>query len=914
VSNEAGEAQMPPDGQWPLWQAASEEDGYGHIAAYVTPTPVDRYLPPGYREGLRYKDLEPRDRDRQTVTSLWDTLVAAKLRYAEPPWDPADGQRIRDPEWLLRPRDRGAGTCIDLSLLFAAQCLSEHLDTYLVMLRGRDYGHVMVAVWLGETAPLNKEDAERKSLKMAPLGTDGNGIAGVLKIDDRERLISQESLMLIDVVGATVEKPDRSLENAQKTAHAFLRNPACQHAHLVDIAVRQQAYDDRSLPAPRIRGALRARIAPPERGTSVFPAHLMAAERLEARTGEKVVVIGPQGVGKSTLARTVASVHDSGYGWFLNASSRVAFDTALAEHELIENGEQVRELEAVEREGKARDALTRLRTTEDHWVIVIDNANAGAEKFDMARYALDRLPAPRDGQLIIATSTASQDKWHGWIPVLLPTVPRGELVLAGDRLAAGLSAGRPLLWAAFGKLLGFADNAREQLSTGNDAAMPHGAEEQADGNDETARRAAALYWSVAREHLSPDAVSCAERMAWLPPDRIESGRVGDDKSVRDALREVGLLGSSASPGALAMHRLFGEAIRAAADSGQAEATVLDLLARTEARTSLLRYADAEVVTQLARAVADTDSGLALWALATIQEVYSGKDSTSTFARARHLLDPPTTLEERSALADCLHASARIANTMKDAPEGVIQAGITDAQRAISLRDAPGQTPDAENARQVAIARHEAIVALLRQRAVKFIDDPARKIQQLRQVLDLLKQSWERRRDALGPGDPLVDRGYYNLAGVRLSLAKLDHVNASALMSEAKEVYETTLAFRRLYYNGSNPITAASINGIGIWGLQSILLDVADDPDEVLSEAIGAVNEALDMRRESGIANDIEKSATLLAKLAVLQVKVATSTSDQPEGKAATTVADVVGDIKLRGPLLKALKVTGNDLP
>ena len=93
----------------------------------------------------------------------------------------------------------------------------------------------------------------------------------------------------------------------------------------------------------------------------------------------------------------------------------------------------------------------------------------------------------------------------------------------------------------------------------------------------------------------------------------------------------------------------------------------------------------------------------------------------------------------------------------------------------------------------------------------------------------------------------------------------------------------------------------------------MLLGLADDPNAVLREAIGAVTEALDMRRESGIANDIEKSATLLAKLAVLQVKVTTGVSDRPEGKAATTVADVVRDIKLRGPVLKALKVTENDL-
>jgi hypothetical protein len=913
ANSEAGcIVQLQPDGQWPLWLAASEKHGYGRIAAYVTPTPVDRYLPPGHREGLRYKNLEPDDWDRQTVECLWAALVRSKLRYAEPPWNPVEGhQRIRDPEWLLRPRDRGAGTCIDLSLLFAAQCLSEELDTYLVMLHGPDGGHVMVAVWLGESAALNKEQAATKSSMMAPLGTRGiRGNSGVLTVDNREMLIEQQSFLILDVVCATVEEPDRSLEAATAKAHEFLRDPAYQHAHLVDVAVRQQAHDDKSLEPPRIRGALRARIAPPERGMSDFRSHQKATEMLQACTGGKVVVSGPQGIGKSILARKVAGSYDHGFGWFLNASSRVAFDAALAEHELVENGEQVRELEAVEREGKARDALARLRSTEDHWVIVIDNANGGAGEYDTARYALDRLPTPKDGQLIIATSTAGQNEWPGWIPALLPSVPRAELAASGDALAAELSAGRPLLWDAFGRLLAFADGAREQLRAG------HGREltPEAGDRDDRARRAAALYWSVAREQLRPAAVSSAESVAWLPPDRIEPGHTGDEQSVRDALRAVGLLATSASPGALAMHRLFGAAIRGAvADEGRAEATVRDLLAGPDARSSLLRYGGPEVVAQLAGALANTSSGLALWALASLQEVYSGKDSTRTFEMARRLLDPPSGQEERSALADCLHASARVANNMKDAPEEVIEAGIGDALRAINLRDVPEQTAEAERFRQAAIAKHEAIAALLRQRAVKFIEDPAEKVRQLHQVLDLLKQSWERRRDALGPRDPLVDRGHFNLAGVRSSLAKLDRANARALMDEVKRVYETTLAFRRSYYNGANPITAASINGIGIWGLQSMLLGLADDPDAVLREAIGAVTEALDMRRESGIANDIDKSATLLAKLAVLQVKVTTGTSDRPEGKASTTVADVVGDLKLRGPVLKALKLTPDDL-
>jgi hypothetical protein len=296
----------------------------------------------------------------------------------------------------------------------------------------------------------------------------------------------------------------------------------------------------------------------------------------------------------------------------------------------------------------------------------------------------------------------------------------------------------------------------------------------------------------------------------------------------------------------------------------------------------------------------------------VQEVYGGKTSTKSFEKARRLLDPPSNQEEKSALADCLHASARVANQMKDAPKEVIDGGIADAQHAIELRGEAAQEADAEKARQVAIAKHEAVLALLRQRAVKFVDDPAEKVRELYRVLELLKRSWERRRDALGLNDPLVDRGYFNLAGVRLSLAKQDPANARALIADAKEVYQTTLAFRRRYYNGSNPITAASVNGIGIWGLESLRLGLVDNPetvDAVLGEGIRAATEALDMRRESGIANDIDKSATLLAKLAVLQVKVATGAPGNPEGKAVTTVEEVMDELELRDPVLKKLNVT-----
>lgn len=638
--------------------------------------------------------------------------------------------------------------------------------------------------------------------------------------------------------------------------------------------------------SPRRHGALSARTTHPG-ATAHFTAHEPARSALHERSG-KIVVTGPHGVGKSTLAHEAAAAHDSGYGWFLNASSRQAFDAALAEAELIERGSPLRDLEATERQGLARSALERLRRTRDPWVIVIDNANAGASDFDAAKDAVDRLPAPRDGQLIIATSTAGPEQWPGWSPVPLTTVSYGQLQDLGDPQAARLSAGRPLLWAAFTRLLAL-PGARELLGTIHNAGSHElGSSRDAEGvSDESARRAAALYWSVARQSLGPAAVSCAERMAWLPPDRIEYYLAGDDEVIREALIRAGMLGISPSADAVTLHRLFGEAIRAAVGAeGRAEETVLGLLARPEVQTSLMLYGDADTTAKLEDALTDTGSGLALWAVAALQEAHGG-DAPATFRRAEALLGLPGTQEVKSALADCLHEKARLAMIRPSGREE-IETGIADAQRAIELRD-----PD----EQVAIAKHETILALLRRRAAGYIDDPAEKLRETYEVLRLLERSWERRRETLGPDQPEVDRAYYNLASMQIALAKLDKANAGALLAGAKEIYQATLAFRRRYYTGPNPITAASLNGIGIWGLETVKLGLADDPDAVLAEATSATVEALAMRRESGIANDIEKSAILLAKLALLQVKVSASTPD----KAATAAAEVINDLELRDP-------------
>lgn len=912
-----------PDGQWPLWRApkhvGKDPSGYGGIASFVTPQVLETlFFRAGQKALIKARTgRSGADLDQLVVEHLWDGLVQRELVYAEPPWHPAEGQRIRDAEWLLRGTDRGSGTCVDLSLLFAGACLNEGLDSYLLMLRGDDSAHVAVAVRLGFPAAKSEAAArERKADPWLPDPVAETSVPGVLAISDRTGLAeiaAAERLLLIDVTVATSDGQHNSLAEAETAAWAELAKPKYHLAHLVDIAVRQYGCDDEQLELPLRRGALRTRIAPHKLASIPYRAHAEAREGLRSGGG-RVVVRGPQGVGKSTLARDIALHADHGYGWFLNASSNVAFQTALAEAELSERGETPRELEAPDREALARDALDRLRRSGDSWVIVLDNANAGAEPFDEAPAVIDRLPAPKPGQLIIATSTAGQKQWPAWTVVELPTVAADELAEHGDGLAARLSAGRPLLMTAFTSLFTADPWARDNLPN---SSLPEGTRLD---DDAAARRAADEYWAAAHESLrrhahpegtDPDgaaAIACAERLAWLPPDRIEPAASGAPAAVTEVLTERGLLSQSAAPGAYAMHRLFGEAIRKAAGD-RTEAVVRTLLAAPSTRRTLLQHGDADVTGQLAAALGSTSDGLALWALGAIQEVYQAKASAGTFARAAERLDV-TDPEQARALADCLHAAGRVVNQKKKEDSGreEVAEAIAGMYRAIGMRPAEDV---------VEIAKHLALLALLRQRAVRYMTDPAAKLAELRAVMQAYEDSWQLRLKELGEADPLVDRAYYNRAGVRITLAKEDPANAVEYLKEAEQVYRATAAFRKRYYNGPNPITAAAVNGIGIAGFYGVLYGVVTEPDAVLEEAINSANEALVMRRQTSIPGDIVKSAGLLVKLGTLQA-VFTSAREAPEwpagrdlstGKLPADIGEVISELDKRAQALGQLGVT-----
>jgi hypothetical protein len=416
--------------------------------------------------------------------------------------------------------------------------------------------------------------------------------------------------------------------------------------------------------------------------------------------------------------------------------------------------------------------------------------------------------------------------------------------------------------------------ARDELLSG----IPGGEDENQTG----ARQAAALYWSVAKGRLGSRAAACGERLAWMPPDHVDPGVSGDDHEARAALTAIGLLEESADAGAYNMHRLFGEAVRnAVAADGRAEPTVSELLGSQETRTSLLRHGDREVTSALACAVENTDSGLTLWALGGLQEVHQSGSSADTFTRAMDYLVPdPGDPAQAAAYADCLHARGRVVNQDRRATPEQISAAIAGMRRAIKLRPSDDD---------IGIAKHQALLALLRQRAARRLKS-SEKTRELLEVMDILEESWQRRRAHLGDDDPLVDRAYFNRAGVRISLAKADRANAAEYLAEAERVYRATLGFRRRYYNGGNPITASSVAGVGIWGFHAVWLAATDQPAEVLAEAITATVESLEMRLKTSNKGDVAKSANLLLKLATLQSRLA-------DGKPQEAIAEVASDLE-----------------
>jgi very-short-patch-repair endonuclease len=160
--------------------ARNQWGGVGHVpemvAAFVQPNdPVVDHLLKAAAQALQAGG-KPGSIDGYThgakrawelASAIWTAVLQRGLHYALPPASfEHNGQKVRGPGQVI---DAGLGTCLDLTLLFAACLEQASLNPLLVFTRG----HAFVGVWLRDeefsTAVVDDVTALRKRLKLQEL-------------------------------------------------------------------------------------------------------------------------------------------------------------------------------------------------------------------------------------------------------------------------------------------------------------------------------------------------------------------------------------------------------------------------------------------------------------------------------------------------------------------------------------------------------------------------------------------------------------------------------------------------------------------------------------------------------------------------------------------------------------------------
>ena len=855
------------DGQWPVWVPPADAaqkitDGYGHLACFVSVTsltglpglsPVERATRPGPSSDLA-------GMNRTVAEELYRQLRECRVRYDRAPWHPGRGQRLRDPGWVLAPR--GSATCIDFALLYAAMCLNERLAPYLILLRG-SRAHAVVAVDLKRSADAPHQTEVPRWARMEQ--------TGVFRVIDREALVRDSRLLLVDPTCCSA--PDsRNFEESVDEATAAVRDETYKHSHAIDVALRQ-FNEDHQLGRPNSRGALLQPLPMPLSPIRAFSSRKDLVAELTGRSGT-IVVLGPQGVGKSELARHAAANVDRGRGWFLGATNKAALINSLAAAELYERGWQLKDLELADRDAFGRAALTRLAGRDAPWAVVIDNADRGPA--ELRGWLAE--PDPVAGQLLIVTTTNPDWRDSGFeVLDVHPLLPTEVTDLLEHPKLVELAAGRPLVINAFVALRRFLELSSEELAN----------ELKALGDIDEPTTGPRAFWALLRDVPRAPAgmVELASILAWLPPDRMPLEVLaaiipGSDQAI-ETLAEAGLVNRlEGYEAAVTLHRLFGHVIRDDLQARRADtSTVIRLLSVPEARNLLTREADAETTAALAASLYggnppatsgfdERELGVALWALGTMQETHeTTRVSGLTFGQALDHLDQA---DQRNypLIADCLHGQAREVNQhhVKD-PEKVADARA-NIERAIALRD----PNDAGG-----IGKHQALEGLLRQRyavnAMPF--GSAEQISELHAALEIIENSWAQRRQAMGDGHPLVDRALFNRGGIRIDLAQREPTRAVEYLSVAEKVYTTTLEYRTGTYRDPHPHTAASHYGLALTWYYRALLDPSADTETLLFDATREAFISLDQRRHTDggrDGDDAVKSAHLLSKITLARCR------------------------------------------
>ena len=779
-------------GPWPVWEP-DQEGGLPSLVRYVS-TDAIRDL------GLMPKDVVfnggGSERGREVARKLYQSMASAGLTYGLETWSPGRvGQRIRDARRVRSDK----GTCLDLTVLFAAMCVQAQLRPILALAQGDTGNHAFVIVDL--RAPLN----------------DIDGLPGVF-LPTLDRGVYRLSLgatlpgdlRAIDVTAAAADESGRgnaSFDDACVRGAAAWTSGGYDRIDLVDVKTVRVSAQYTELPRPDEGQSppisTRLPDMPPFEN---FTSRQGIVSRLERLRGS-IVIYGKPGMGKSMLAHHRALAADHGYGWFLTASDRDTLTTSLALAEAAERGRSAPGLGRIDRSELARDALTRLQHAAVPWVVVLDNANQ-APSSDLLSF----VPRPtRDDQTLIVTTTApewGQGAWASgrhvqcinvgpldtqdvarWVPTELHEVVDGS----------------PLVMDALQRC----------LSDSDEADLPH---------DVQSMSGPQLVWELVQRRTTGDAHcrALAELVAWLPAELTPVaklceilGDVAGDAVER--LIDLGLLSGSRS-GEILMHRLFGQVIRQgrafdirAVDLPHTAPAFIAVTATPRARELLTTRSAAADLETLCDAItgwqptADQErlAGLALRGLGRAFELRGRVEmSAKVFAAALDRL--PT--EDNVSVVECLVGRARWTNENANASRDEIEAAMRWVNAAIER--------SSEDRRDYNPIRYEgarAMLGLLLRKLARTIPDRAHRKELLEEAHRILLASKNNRQHIYKSrgiqDDSNLDRAQFNLGGIYVDLAQLsDPAEAAKYLDEAWATYDQVRRVRVKRY-GRNPTYA-----------------------------------------------------------------------------------------------------------
>jgi hypothetical protein len=636
-------------------------------------------------------------------------------------------------------------------------------------------------------------------------------------------------------------------------------------------------FTERATDAPRPGSVINTAMAIPPNDWEDYPERTMMISAAPNRG--VVVILGPSGVGKSTLAALLAFRADQGFAWTLDGADQNTVLTSLAKLFLDDLG-SVNTVSSIDDiEFFAGMALDRLRSSDKPWVVVLDGANDHSDTYH-------RLPIPKAsaGQVLIISTT--HESWRNYsfsrndlrTGVTTPVYQLAlEPVRFTDRSLGPLTqictVGLPLLRNIYKQLV---------KRVGSPRTIEHYVEKVLRSNDPhlmDAHQASDLAVKVTSA-VAPELIDGFVVASALPSGGITQAVTLELSMTTsfDQLRTLGILNETS--GVDRLHSLLREScFRVLRDGFETlfEKGVLGSAQffREHERLGSLK-ADHEIGTLLAslqnRIGPSSAVGIAMIRLGKALELHGDVPTSADFS-ARGLAQ----LEDKVnkiLQSDARLSIARLTNQSTNSTTAAINEALGQCDLIIET-----MSDSVDNDAKLRCLRAMAMRGLLlRKLAVGgHCDTEALAEELLDQSTQLLERSVSERCVLFGVNglkDPLARlellRAKYNLTGNLIATAKLGRAEDFA---RARTLYEEILSERiEILGTTNHPHVAACYHGIAIVWFEQSLHDKSASISErrkLLSRASGSVQQAIDIREilsPLAPSNDLEKSLGLQAKI------------------------------------------------